>query len=54
MVHSVLPVALFGYKMWSFALREEHRLRKFVNRMLRRIFGPKGKKVKGGRRKLRR
>jgi len=26
---------------WSHILREEHKLREFVNRMLRRIFGPK-------------
>jgi hypothetical protein len=28
-------------KTWSLTLREEHRLRVFVNRVLRRIFGPK-------------
>jgi hypothetical protein len=27
---------------WSLTLREEHRLRVFENRVLRRIFGPKG------------
>jgi hypothetical protein len=32
--------------------REEHRLRVFKNRMLRRIFGPKRDKVTGGWRKL--
>jgi hypothetical protein len=32
-------------------LREEHRLRVFVNGVLR-IFGPKGDEVTGGRRKL--
>jgi hypothetical protein len=29
------------YKTWSLTLREEHRLRVFGNRVLRRIFGPK-------------
>jgi hypothetical protein len=33
-------------------LREEHRLRVFENRILRRIFRPKRDEVKGGRRKL--
>jgi hypothetical protein len=31
-------------------LREEHRLRVFGNRVLRRIFGPKREEVAGGRR----
>jgi hypothetical protein len=29
-----------GVKTWSLTLREEHRLREFKNRVLRRIFGP--------------
>jgi hypothetical protein len=33
-------------------LREEHRLRVFVNRVLRRIFGPKRDEVIEGWRKL--
>jgi hypothetical protein len=37
---------------WSLTLREEHRLRVFGNRMLRRIFGPKRDEVIGGWRKL--
>jgi hypothetical protein len=36
----------------SLTLREEHRLRVFENRVLRRIFGPKRDKVTGGWRKL--
>jgi hypothetical protein len=36
-----LPVVLYGCETWSLTLREEHRLRVFENRMLRRIFGPK-------------
>jgi len=36
-----LPVVLYGCETWSLALREEHRLRVFENRVLRRMFGPK-------------
>jgi hypothetical protein len=36
----ILPVVLYGCQNWSLTLREEHRLRVFKNRMLRRIFGP--------------
>jgi hypothetical protein len=43
----ILPVVLCGYETWSFTLREEQRLRVFVNRMLRRIFGPKRDEVTG-------
>jgi hypothetical protein len=37
------------YLSLSLTLREEHRLRVFVNRRLRRIFGPKREEVGGGR-----
>jgi hypothetical protein len=37
----ILPVVLYGCETWSPTLREEHRLRGFENRELRRIFGPK-------------
>ena len=37
---------------WSLTLREEHRLRVFENRVLRRIFGPKRDGVTGECRKL--
>jgi hypothetical protein len=47
----ILPVVLCGCETWSLALREEHRLRVFENRVLRRIFGPK-KDVTGEWRKL--
>jgi len=33
-------------------LREEHRLRVFENRLLRRLFGPKGEELAGGWRRL--
>jgi hypothetical protein len=45
-------VVLYGCKTWSLTLREEHRLRLFDNRILRRIFGPKRDEVMGGWRKL--
>jgi hypothetical protein len=47
-----LPVVLYGCETWSLTLREEHRLRVFENRVLRRIFGPKRDEVTGGWRKL--
>jgi hypothetical protein len=37
----ILPVVLYGCETWSVTLREEHRLRVFENRVLRRIFGSK-------------
>jgi PAS domain-containing protein len=37
---------------WSLILRDEHRLRVFENRVLRRIFGPKRDEVMGEWRKL--
>jgi hypothetical protein len=37
---------------WSLTLREEHRLRVFENKVLRRIFGPKRDELTGGWRKL--
>jgi hypothetical protein len=42
----------FGCETWSLSSREEHRLRVFENRVLRRIFGPKRDEVTGGWRKL--
>jgi hypothetical protein len=41
-------VVLYVSDTWSPILREEHRLRVFEKRVLRRIFGPKGGEVKGG------
>jgi hypothetical protein len=48
----ILPVVLCGCETWSLMLREEHRLRVFENRVLRRIIGPKRDKVMGEWRKL--
>jgi hypothetical protein len=48
----ILPVVLYVCETWSLTLREEHRLRVFEKRALRRIFGPKRDEVKGEWRKL--
>jgi hypothetical protein len=47
----ILPVTLYGFESWSLTLREEHRVRVFEGRVLRRIFGPKRDEVTGGWRK---
>jgi hypothetical protein len=50
-VFKIIP--RFGIReTWSLTLREEHRLRVFEDRALRRIFGPKTDEVTGGWRKL--
>jgi hypothetical protein len=41
-------VVLYGRETWSLTLREEHILRVFEKRVLRRIFGPKRDEVTGG------
>jgi len=48
----ILPVVLYGCGTWSLTLTGEHRLRVLENRVLRRIFGPKGDKVTREQRKL--
>jgi hypothetical protein len=48
----ILPMILPGCETWSLILREEHRLRVFEKRVLRKIFGPKRDNVRGGWRKL--
>jgi hypothetical protein len=47
-----LPLVLYGCETLSLTLREEHRLKVFENRVLRRIFGRKRDGVTGGWRKL--
>jgi hypothetical protein len=47
----ILPV-LYGYETSSLTLTEEHRLRAFEKRVLKRISGPKRNEVTGGHRKL--
>jgi len=41
-----------GFELKSFTLREEHRLRMFQNRVLRRIFGLNREDMTGGWRRL--
>jgi hypothetical protein len=48
----ILPVVLYGCETWSLTLREEHRLRIFENRVLKRIFGPNRDEMTGEWRKL--
>jgi len=48
----ILPVVSYGCETWLLTLREEHRLRVFENRVLRRIFGPKKDEVIGEWKKL--
>jgi hypothetical protein len=43
----ILPLVLYGCETWSLALKEEHTLRVFENRVLRRIFEPKMDEVTG-------
>jgi hypothetical protein len=47
-----LSAVLYGCETWSLTLREEHRLRVFEKRALRRIFGPKRDEATEGWRKL--
>jgi hypothetical protein len=47
-----LPVVLYGCETWSLTLREEHILKVFENRVLRRIVEPKRDEVTRGRSKL--
>jgi hypothetical protein len=49
---ALMPVLLYGCETWSLTLREEHRLRVFENRALRRMSGPKRDEVTRGWRKL--
>jgi len=43
----ILPIVLYGCENWSLTLREERKLRVFVNKVLRRIFGPRSDEVTG-------
>ena len=48
----ILPVVLYGCETWSLTLREEHRLRVFQNKVLRKLFGAKKDEITGEWRKL--
>jgi hypothetical protein len=45
-------VVLYECETWSLTLREEHKLRVFEDKVLRKLFGPKRNEVTGGWRKL--
>ncbi|KAJ4434842.1 hypothetical protein ANN_23413 [Periplaneta americana] len=47
-----LPVLLYGCETWTLTLGEEHRLRVFENKVIRKIFGVKRDEVTGEWRKL--
>jgi hypothetical protein len=46
----ILLLVLYRCETWSVTLREEHKLRVFKNRVLRRMFGPKRDEMMGWRR----
>jgi hypothetical protein len=46
-MENVLPVVLFGCETLSLTLREDHRLRVFEKKMLKRIFGKRRDEVTG-------
>jgi len=48
---TILPVGLYWYETWFFMLKEEHALKVFENRVLRKIFGHRSERVRGGWRK---
>jgi hypothetical protein len=43
----ILPVVLYLCETWSLTLKEEHKMRMFQNRVLRRIFVPRNDEVMG-------
>jgi hypothetical protein len=48
----ILSVVLCRCESWCLSITEEHRLKVFKNRELKRIFGPKKDEVVGGWRRL--
>jgi hypothetical protein len=48
MYRAVILLVLYGCEARSLTLMEEHRLRVFENRVLRKIFGRKRLEVAGG------
>jgi hypothetical protein len=47
-MHKTISLLVHGYETQSVMSREEHILRVFENKVLRRIFGPKMDQVTGG------
>jgi hypothetical protein len=43
----ILSLVLRKYETLSLTLRDQHRPQRFENRVLRKIFGPKGEEVQG-------
>jgi hypothetical protein len=43
----ILAAVLYGCNIWSVILRQEFRLKVLENRLLRKIYGPKGDEVTG-------
>ena len=43
----ILPVVLYICETWSLTFREEHRLRVFENKVLKKIFGAKRDEITG-------
>ena len=41
----ILLVVLYGFETWSLTLREEHRLKVFENKVLRKLFGVRDAKL---------
>jgi hypothetical protein len=48
----ILPAVLYGCGAWSLTLRKEHRLREVMDRVLRKMCGPRRDKVEGEWRRL--
>jgi hypothetical protein len=48
----IISCFLYGCESWSLTLKKECKLRVFENRVLRKVFGPKGNEVTGEWRKL--
>ena len=48
----ILPVVLYGCETWSLTFREEHRLKVFENKVIRKIFGVKKDEITGEYKKL--
>jgi hypothetical protein len=45
---TILPVVLYGCKIWSFTINERYRLRVFENTVIRKITAPKKDQIIGG------
>ena len=47
-----MPVIVYGCESWSTTLANEHKLRVFENKVLRKIYGPKRDEITGEWRRL--